>query len=316
MHPAEAASIYAAGKARSARYWLAFWVAPSRDPGRLDDAQRHSLRAVMRCAESDAQLDLAIDLAVAMSEPMTWRGKWHDWEEVLRLLVSRIDPTSAADRHFALREALSAICFRQHRLDESIDLSGENYRRAKKNGLIHWQARAALNLAEAHLNAGADEQALAYAEELGILSVRLGIRWQEADAHINAARALASLGRLAEAEARLHTGLAIACSANLPVYQAKAQLFLGHVAGRRQEWQESLARFEAALALVTSYGDEVGRATVQSNIGRAMIELGRWREAAGILQDAVRVFRIHGNAPAERIALQRLQDLESRRSKT
>ncbi|MBX7233849.1 MAG: tetratricopeptide repeat protein [Caldilineales bacterium] len=316
MHPAEAAPAFVAGKERSARYWLDIWAAPSRDMERLDDARRHGLRVVKWCAEEDGLLDLAIDLAIAMSEHMTWRGNWQEWEEVLRSLFGKMNPIAASDRHFALREALSALYFRQHRLDESIALSGENYHRARADGAIAHQARAALNLAEAHLNAGAAEKALAYAEELRVLAARIGSQWQEADAHIDAARALAALNCLAEAEQRLWQGHALAVAAGLPVYQAKAHIFLGHVACHRQQWQEALARFETALALVVSYGDEVGRATVQSNIGRALTELGRWQEAIAILEDAVRTFRYHGNAPAERIALQRLQDLETRRSKT
>jgi tetratricopeptide (TPR) repeat protein len=313
MHPAEAAPTFTAGKTRAAQHWLDFWAAPSREAERLDDARRHSLKALKWCAEEATLLDLAIDLAIAMSEHMTWRGVWRDWEEVLRFLSGKVSASAAADRHFALREALSALCFRQHRLDESIALSGENYDRARAAGAIAHQARAALNLAEAHLNAGAADQALAYAEELAVLAARLGVRWQEADAHINAARALGAMNRPEEAEQRLWQGHALAVAAGLPVYEAKAHIFLGHVACHRQQWQAALARFEAALALVTSYGDEVGRATVQSNIGRALTELGRWQEAAAILEGAVRAFRHHGNTPAERIALQRLQDLETRR---
>ena len=316
MNAAETAPIFAAGKERSARYWLDFWAAPSHDPHRLDEAQRHSVQTVMWCAEDEGLLDLAIDLAIAMSERATWRGKWHDWEAVLRHLLGKTNPTVMSDRHFALREALSAVCFRQHRIDESIALSGENYHRARAAGATAHQARAALNLAEAHLNAGAAEQALAYAEELRVLAVRIGSRWQEADAHIDAARALTALNRVAEAEQRLWQGHALAVAGGLPVYQTKAHIFLGHVACHRQQWPEALARFETALSLVISYGDEVGRATVQSNVGRVLIELGRWQEAIAILEDAVRTFRFHGNVPAERIALQRLQDLETRRAKT
>lgn len=314
MDSPELISIFAAGKERSARHWLAFWGAPSSDLQRIEDVRRHSLQAVMWCAGEDGLLDLAIDLATAMNEHMLWQGQWRQWEAVLRLLLSRSNPTGVSDQQFALREALSAVCFRQHRLEESIALSGENHRRAKQYGLGYWQVKAAINLAEAHLNAGAAMLALAYAEEAGALSALAGERWQEADALINAARALTAMDRLAEAEQRLWQGHALATAAGLKVYQAKAHLFLGQAAGRRNCWGESLPHFQAALDLVTSYGDEVGRATVQSNIGRALIELNRWQEAADFLEDAVRVFRFHGNAPAERMALQRLQELETRRS--
>jgi hypothetical protein len=63
-----------------------------------------------------------------------------------------------------------------------------------------------------------------------------------------------------------------------------------------------------------SYGDEVGRATVQVSMGRALMELGRLDEARCVLEDAVRVHRHHGNLPAERFALQRLQELRTRHS--
>lgn len=69
---------------------------------------------------------------------------------------------------------------------------------------------------------------------------------------------------------------------------------------------------ETARALVSSYGDEPGRATVQTHMGRALAELGRPDEAARLLEDAVRIHRHHGNLPAERAAMQRLQELRAR----
>ncbi len=318
MTEAEAGAIYDAGKGRAVRHWLAFWQNPVQDRERLSDARRHTLRALDCCTGDKTLLDPAIDLALAAHAHMLHQGEWWRWEEALRQLLHQIDATMMSERQFALRECLSNICFRQHRLEESIALSGENYRRAKSAGDSARQARSAINLAEAYLNAqlslpDALAQALYYAEEAGALSAVLGVRWQESDALINAARALAAMNRLAEAEQRLWQGHALASAADLPVYQAKSQLFLGQVAGLGGNWQRGLTHFDTALVLVTSYGDEVGRATVQSNIGRALMELGRWQEAANILEDAVRVFRHHGNAPAEQLALQRLRELEARR---
>ena len=129
---------------------------------------------------------------------------------------------------------------------------------------------------------------------------------------INAARALMGMGDLADAERRLRQADALATATGYPVYQAKAQLFLGQVLGRRSRWDEALGRFETARRLVMSYGDEVGRATVQVSMGRALMELGRLDEASQLLEDAVRVHRHHGNLPAERVALQRLHELRTR----
>ena len=119
-------------------------------------------------------------------------------------------------------------------------------------------------------------------------------------------------GRVGRGGAPAAPGRCLATATGYPVYQAKAQLFLGQVTGRRGRWDKALGRFETALQLVMSYGDEVGRATVQVSLGRALMEVGRLDEASQILEDAVRVHRHHGNLPAERVALQRLHELRTR----
>ena len=64
-----------------------------------------------------------------------------------------------------------------------------------------------------------------------------------------------------------------------------------------------------------SYGDEAGRGVVLGNMGRALLELGRWDEAAEALEEALRIHRFNGNAPAERICQERLAELTARRNR-
>lgn len=301
------------GIERAVQHWLSYWQAPAHDPAAWAGTAGHALRALRWSIAAGQGLEAAIDLALAMQPYMMYRGQWSDWETLLRQLMEKAQSTANQERRFALRHHLGAIYMRQHRLAEGLALSEENYRWAVASGDRRLQADAAILLAETYLNADAAEQALAYAEESASLGAALNLRWKEADGLIDAGRALLAQGRLAEAEQRLRRAETLAAAEGQPVYQAKARLFLGQAAGRSGCWQEALAHFEIALGLVTSYGDEVGRATVQISMGRALAELGRLDDASRLLEDSVRVHRRHGNEPAERVAVQRLQEVAARR---
>jgi tetratricopeptide (TPR) repeat protein len=301
------------GIERAVGHWLCHWREYGHSPEGGAAAAGHALAALRWCIASGRALEPAIDLAQAMQAYMMYQGQWSDWELLLRQLLEKADCIASQERRFALRHYLGAVYMRQHRLAESLALTEENYHWALATGNRHLQADAATLLAEAYLNADAAEQALAYAEESASLGAALNLPWKEADGLIDAARALLAQGKLAEAEQRLRRAETLAATTGYPVYQAKAWLFLGQVAARSGCWQEALAHFELALGLVTSYGDEVGRATVQIHIGRTLAELGRLDDAACLLEDAVRVHRRHGNLPAERVAVQRLQEVMARR---
>lgn len=301
------------GIERALQHWLSYWQAQANDPEAWGGAAAHSLRALRWSIAAGQALETAIDLALAMQATMMYRGQWSEWEALLRQLLEKANSIAMSqERRFALRHHLGALYMRQHRLAESLALSEENYRCALAAGDRRLQADAAILLAETYLNADAPEQALAYAEEAAGLGAVLNLPWEEADGLIDAARALLAQGRLAEAEQRLRRAEALAAAEGHPVFQAKARLFLGQTAFRSGCWQEALAHFEIALDLVTSYGDEVGRATVQISMGRALAELGRLDDATRLLEDAVRVHRHHGNLPAERVAVQRLQEVMER----
>ena len=137
--------------------------------------------------------------------------------------------------------------------------------------------------------------ALAYAEHATDLAVTLGDAVREADGHINTARALLGLGKIADAEQHLARAYSLATAAQDSVYRCKAQLFLGHAAAARQEWQRSLDYCSDALTLVQEYGDEAGYGVVLTNMGRALIGLRRWDEAKKVLEQALRIHRFHGN---------------------
>lgn len=313
MNASAARLQFQVGMERAVRYWLVYWQEHSHEPAALTTARDHALRALAWCLDHEHALDAAIDLALAINAHMLHQGLWWEWEALLQRLLLRASAAASPEQRFALRHALGAIYFRQHRLDESLALSHENHRWAVVAGHRRLQADAAINLAEAYLNAGAPERALAHAEEAAALGTALALPWKEADGLIDAARALLALGEGQEAERRLQRAADLAAAANLPVYHAKAQLFLGHLAGRCDCWQQALAHYEAALSLVSSYGDAVGLATVQSAQGWALLHLDRLDEAASLLQDAVRVLRQHGNQPAERVALERLREATARR---
>lgn len=301
------------GIERALQHWLTYWQAPAHDPAAWAGKAGHALAALRWSIAAGRALEAAIDLALAMQHYMMYQGQWSDWEAVLHRLLEQAGCVSH-ERRFALRHYLGAVYMRQHRLAESLALSEENYRWALATGNRHLQADAAILLAEAYLNADAAEQALAFAEESASLGAALSLPWKEADGLIDAGRALLAQGKLAEAEQRLRRAETLAAAEGYPVYQAKARLFLGQAAFRSGCWQEALAHFEIALGLVTSYGDEVGRATVQISMGRALAELGRLDDATRLLEDSVRVHRRHGNLPAERVAVQRLQEVMARRS--
>lgn len=302
------------GIERAVQHWLSYWQAQAHDPAAWAGTAGHALRALRWSIAAGQGLEAAIDLALAMQNYMMYQGQWSDWEALLHQLLEKADCLASQERRCALRHYLGAVYMRQHRLAESLALSEENHRWALAAGDRRLQADAAILLAEAYLNADAAEQALAYAEESASLGAALNLPWKEADGLIDAARALLALGRLAEAEQRLRRAETLAAAEGYPVYQAKARLFLGQATFRSGCWQEALAHFEIALGLVTSYGDEVGRATVQISMGRALAELGRLDDATRLLEDSVRVHRRHGNLPAERVAVQRLQEVMARRS--
>lgn len=297
------------GLERSVRHWLGHWQQHADDAAALQAVSGHALRSLELCAQSAYALDLAIDLVHAMHEHMWFRESWRKWEAILRQLLLTANGNASSERLFDLRCALSAICFRQHLLEESIALAQENYRWARQMNDNQRRAGSAILLAEAFLNANAPEQALAFAEE----AARFSGSWHAVDGLINSARALLAMDKLAEADERLQKAAALATAKDLPAYQAKAQLFLGHAAAQRNRWQDSLAHYQAALALVNSYGDQAGQATVQTHMGYALMALDQLDEAACLLQDALRTHRHLGNQPAEQIALQRLQETTVRR---
>jgi tetratricopeptide (TPR) repeat protein len=302
------------GIARAMQHWLSYWQAQANGPEAWTGAAGHALRALRWSIAAGQALETAIDLALAMQGYMMYRGQWSDSEALLRQLLENAPSTASQERRFALRHCLGAVYMRQHRLAESLALTEENYRWALAAGDRHLQADAAVLLAETYLNADVAEQALIHAEEAASLGAALNLPWKEADGLIDAARALLAQDKPAEAGQRLRRAETLAASEGYPVYQAKARLFLGQAAARSGRWQEALAHFELALGLVTSYGDEVGRATVQMHLGQTLAALGRLDDAARLLEDAVRVHRRHGNLPAERIAVQRLQEVTARRS--
>ncbi|OIO95262.1 MAG: hypothetical protein AUK03_05730 [Anaerolineae bacterium CG2_30_64_16] len=305
---------FLAGMDRAARHWLVFWTGHAHQQEALLEARGHALRALAWCATCDGSLDVAIDLALAMHGHMMWLGGWHEWQALLWQLFARASVAADPERQFALRHHISTICWRLHRLDESIALSEENQRWAISAGDRPRQLQVAMGLAETYLNAEAYDRALACAEEVAALAATLNALAQEADGLIDAARALLGLDELAEAERRLQRALSLAAAAGDVTYHAKAQLFIGHAAARGERWDEALRWFEAALELVASYGDEVGCATIKSHIGCALMEFGRWDEARRLLEEAVRVHRRCGNLPAEQLARQRLRELETRRA--
>jgi tetratricopeptide (TPR) repeat protein len=300
------------GIERALQHWLNYWQAQAHDPEAWAGATGHALRALRWSVATGQALEPAADLALAIQSYVMYQGQWSEWEALLHRLLERASCVSQ-ERLFALRHLLGMLYMRQHRLAESLALSGENYRWALAMSDRRRQAEAAISLAEVYLNAQDFEQALAHAEEATALAVAHAMSWQQADGLIDAARALIGLGELAEAERRLRQADALATKTGYPVYQAKAQLFLGQLLGRTGRWQEALQHLETARRLVISYGDEVGRATVQISLGRTLAELGRLDEATRLLEDAVRVHRRHGNLPAERVAVQRLQEVMARR---
>lgn len=313
MNAPEVRAQFVSGVDRAAAYWLAYWRAHAATPQALARAHGHALRALtwhVTCARS---LATAVELVAAMQDTMMFQGQWWEWEALLRQLLAKADAAGNHEYQTMLRGAISAICFRTGRIDESISLAMKLYHQAVSSGDPRRQAGAALGLAEAYLSAGAGDRALVYAEEVTTLGATYDLPRFEADGLIDAARALIDQGDLAEAERRLLRAAEIAASPDLVMFYAKAQLFLGHVSRSRQQWQEALAHYEIALALVAGYGDEVGRATVQSHIGRALAELGHLDEASRLLEDAVHVLRRHGNEPAERAAMQQLQEVKTRR---
>jgi tetratricopeptide (TPR) repeat protein len=311
-----ARAVFLSGRERAVQHWLGVWQAHGQEPAVQVAVSGHALRALAMYAADEDLPDAAVDLALALDVFMIRQGQWLSWEALLRRVLAQVKLHGSSDRQFALRHSLATICFRTHRLEESIALAHDNYRWASAAGQGQRQAMAAINLAEAYLNAQDFERALARAEEAAMLAAANAMPWQEADGLIDAARALMGLGELAEAERRLRCADMLAVDTGYPVYQAKAQLFLGQVLGRLGRWQEALQHLEMARRLVISYGDEVGRAVVQIHLGRTLVELGRLDEAVPLLEDAVMVHRRHGNHPAEQAALERLREATARSRET
>lgn len=310
----DAPACFRAGIERTARVWLSR-LPPDIDPRTLPPRTvDHALRALAACLRYGQDPDLTMDLALALHATMIRIGQWQVWEHYLHTLAATSHPRGELERWLRVRHHLGALWFRMGRLDEAIRLAHESRELALNSGSLAMQYAATSILAEANLNKGDHPLALHYAEETIVLAAAMGDTSLEADGWINTARAWLGMDNYAEAGQRLWHAHDLALAAGDAVYQAKAQLFLGHIAVRRAHWQEALTHFDTAHALVSAYGDEVGRATVQTHLGSVLTELGQWDTAARLLEDAVRVLRRHGNNPAEHVALRRLSELEARRA--
>lgn len=307
-------AVFMEGAERAARYWTAFFRDRPTDPVEWERFGGHALVTLDRCVEFGRMPELAVDLAAALHTHMTWQGSWHEWEAVLSHMAATTYAALDAQRQWNLNAGLSAFYSRLHRLEESIALAQRNYELAVAWGDLRRQYDAFILQAEAYLNAEAWDQALRCAEDALTLSDAIGGPILQADALIDSARALMHLGAVAEAEARLERSLTLTKQGGNINYEAKARLFQGHAAGARQDWPRALTYFSEALALVQSCGDEVGRGVVLGNLGRALLELGRWDEASEALEEALRIHRFHGNAPAEMVARARLAELHARRA--
>lgn len=308
-------SLFAAGMSRAAQHWLAYWRRNGHDSEAQRQARGHALRALMWCADWGTAPDTAADLAVALHAHMMYAGQWAEWEACLCWVIDRIRPSIGDEQRFELQYCLAELYFRLHRLNEAVALAQDNGRIALAAKDIGREERVASLQAETYLNMAQYETALAHAEHAADLAASLGNAAKEADGQINLARALLGQGRISEAEPRLARALALASAANNKMYTAKSYLFLGHAAAARDQWALALKQFRAALHLVEGYGDEVGRGTVLSNIGRALTELGAWDAAQRTLEESQQILRCHGNTPAAEVAQQRLRSLAARRKR-
>ncbi len=247
---------------------------------------------------------------------MMYRGQWSEWEALLRHRLLEQAGCASQERRFALRHNLAALYLRLHRTGGEHGANRGELPLGRGAGDRQLQADAAIHLSEAYLNADAARAGVGPcrgSRQPGL--PRSNLPWKEADGLIDAGRALLAQGELAEAEQRLRRAETLAATDGLSrSTRPRRGCSWARWLVRSGCWQEALAHFEIALGLVTSYGDEVGRATVQISMGRALAELGRLDDAACLLEDAVRVHRRHGNLPAERVAVQRLQEVMARRS--
>jgi tetratricopeptide (TPR) repeat protein len=307
-------AFFAAGMARAAQHWLDFWQHNGHDAEAQRQARGHALRALTWCAEWGTAPETTADLAVALHGYIMQVGQWHEWEACLRRVLVQTRAHIDEVRRYELQFCLAFLYFRLHRLDDAIALAQDNERLAVAAGDIRRQQKAVSMLAETYLNGQRFDLALDYAERARALAIIFEDTALQADSLINMARALLGLNRLDEAEEHLLRADRLVIEANNAVYQCKARLFLGHAAAARGEWRRSLDYCSDALALVQSYGDEAGYAVIRSHAGRALLELGRWDEATQALTEALRLHRYHGNAPAEQVCLQRLQDLHTRQA--
>ncbi len=303
-------TLFTTGMERAARHWLDYWQHNGHD----SQARGHAVRALMWCADWGVAPDTASDLAVALHGYMMRENQWSEWEPCLRRVLLQTREHIDNVRRYELQHCLAMIYFRLHRLDDAIALAQDNERIALATADASRQERAVRNLAETYLNVPRYDVALAYARQAADLAVILGDAVREADGHINTARALLGLGKIADAEQHLARAYDLATAADSAVYRCKAQLFLGHAAAARQEWQRSLDYCSDALTLVQEYGDKAGYGVVLTNMGRALIGLRRWDEAGETLEQALRIHQFHGNVPAERVCQERLAELYVRRN--
>lgn len=310
----DAQTLFAAGMERAAQHWLDYWRHNGHDSEARRQARGHALRALTWCADWEMVPDTTADLAVALHGHMMWESQWSEWEPCLRRVLVQTREHIDDARRYKLQDCLAFMYFRLHRLDEAIALAEDNERIALAAGDISRQEQAAMILAETYLNVPRYDVALAYAEHATHLAVTLGDAVREADGHIDTARALLGLGTIADAEQHLACAYDLATAAGSVVYRCKAQLFRGHAAAARLDWQRSLDYCSDALTLVQEYGDEAGYGVVLTNMGRALIGLRRWDEAKKVWEQALRIHRFHGNAPAERVCLSLLAELHAHQS--
>lgn len=267
-----------------------------------------SFEAAVKEAKRRNLPDRSDRAAVHLAQAHSLSGRHREAEAELRAILARLGPSAASadpssflveTRDLALAR-LAALLFRARRADAAERLLAEHL--------------------EAPGPAADSVQTVARAECFRYLGIVRSVRLAHPEAleayekaltilkplgHVPAfARLYASVGRscylacdLARAQFHFEKARTLAVTLDLRSNAAEFASMLGHIAFRRERYEEALAFYTEDHAITAELDDRLARGYARRNLGAVCVKLGRLGLAAGHLAEAERLFRDAGSVP-------------------
>ncbi|MEU8639513.1 BTAD domain-containing putative transcriptional regulator [Amycolatopsis sp. NPDC048633] len=284
------------------------------DPLGWFTAERKLLAAAVQLA-ADAGLDeLAWQLAATAVPFYDLRGAYDDWR--------RGHLTALAAVEAAGNVAGAAVLYRglgQVRLyhDEYAAAAGDMERSASlfaSLGDVRGEALAVAGLGTVARIGDRPREALGFYRRALAGLERAGDRRGVAQVRNSLGTTYASLGSFTEADSWLCRARELAREIEDPHREAKVLTELGTLHRERGALPESLRCLRLALSILEELDDERCSAYALLGIGRTLLAAGEPRQARGVCDRALRVFRETGNRQGETTGLELLKQVQRQRT--